>query len=697
MWKNQAFGVTAEPIAIVYNKRLLPASQVPHTHADMVRRLRDSANLLAGRIATYDPERSSVGYLLLTQDLLVTDRTWSLIGAMGLAGVRLFASSGEMLDRVIAGDVVLAYNVIGSYALDRARNAPDLGVVLPSDYTLVMSRVALIPKGAPHPSAARLFLDYLLSASGQKALAARAIGPVRRDIGPDSAAVMPSEAARPIELGLRLLASLDQAKRARFMRDWQALVSKAAPLASFGFSRGRQLRDSKSRLLLRAHGPIRARISGERHASHGNALRGKAASIRGFSDVRGARPRRIGRGHQGSDRPRRFGLRQAGVQGRRREEGQGRTRRPRQRPQDRVAGEGAALFRRAPRRTTSSPRRTASPSKAQYRPSTRSISRSPIRRVFARPTMTLTHQGGVDIEELPRHLVAQVPFDPLTGLKAFVVANALTELKAPKPIISPLVQMLPKLWELFHNFGMTTLELNPIRMRPDGRGRLTPVACDFKCGFDRDDPRWQRLGLPAHLFAIDHSAFEQEINQLRTYQGQSDVYVINPAGTILAPTFGGGANSLVSELLGEDAIISSDFGGNPPYDKMKEVARICFDHWLRQANVLFIIGGKSNNTDIFETFPRHCRCAARAFQPQRPDADLRGRSAAAALTSSAAWPRCATPAKPWACPIASSVSTATSARSSPTHAPPMSWMKTAGRAEIAAKLGLGDRTLAHAA
>src|SRR4051794_37939428 len=35
---------------------------------------------------------------------------------------------------------------------------------------------------------------------------------------------------------------------------------------------------------------------------------------------------------------------------------------------------------------------------------------------------------------------------------------------------------------------------------------------------------------------------------------------------------------------------------------MREVAAICFRHWLRQTNVLFIIGGKSNNTDIFETF-----------------------------------------------------------------------------------------------
>ena len=149
---------------------------------------------------------------------------------------------------------------------------------------------------------------------------------------------------------------------------------------------------------------------------------------------------------------------------------------------------------------------------------------------------------------------------------------------------------------------MTTLELNPIRMRPDRRGRLTPVACDFKCGFDRDDPRVARLGLPNQLFAADISAFEQEVNQLRTHQGQSDVFVINPEGTILAPTFGGGANSLVTEVLGDAAIISSDFGGNPPYEKMKAVAGICYRHFLAQTNVLFIIGGKSNNTDILETF-----------------------------------------------------------------------------------------------
>ena len=222
--------------------------------------------------------------------------------------------------------------------------------------------------------------------------------------------------------------------------------------------------------------------------------------------------------------------------------------------------------------------------------------------VYRAPIMTLTHHGGVDIEELPEDKIAVVPFDPLTGLKAFHVSNALVGLGAPSEIISPLVQNLPKLWDLYNNYGMMMLELNPIRMMPGKGGRYAPLACDFKCAFDQDDPAWKRLDLPLHIFTSDNTEFEQEINQLRTYQGQSDVYVINDQGNITAPTFGGGANAMVTELLGEAATISSDFGGNPPYEKMNEISRITFKHWLQQSNVLFIIGGKANNTDIYETF-----------------------------------------------------------------------------------------------
>jgi hypothetical protein len=35
---------------------------------------------------------------------------------------------------------------------------------------------------------------------------------------------------------------------------------------------------------------------------------------------------------------------------------------------------------------------------------------------------------------------------------------------------------------------------------------------------------------------------------------------------------------------------------------MFQISQIVFKHWLPQSNVLFIVGGKANNTDIFLSF-----------------------------------------------------------------------------------------------
>ncbi len=53
---------------------------------------------------------------------------------------------------------------------------------------------------------------------------------------------------------------------------------------------------------------------------------------------------------------------------------------------------------------------------------------------------------------------------------------------------------------------------------------------------------------------------------------------------------------------------------------MKELARICYRYWLEQTNVLFIIGGKANNTDIFETFRAMGDALREHFAAPRPDA-----------------------------------------------------------------------------
>ena len=221
--------------------------------------------------------------------------------------------------------------------------------------------------------------------------------------------------------------------------------------------------------------------------------------------------------------------------------------------------------------------------------------------VERKPIFTITPFGGVDIEDLPADKKAIIWIDPVIGIKSFDITNALNDLGCPEAFISPLVQHLPKLWDLYNNYGVTTLELNPIRIKKVGNHFL-PVACDLKASFDQDNPSWKRLELPLSIFMNETTKFENEINQLRTYQGQSDVVEINNGGTIIPFMFGGGANSASTETLGSKAIFASDFGGNPPYEKMQEISKIVMKHWLDQANVLLVIGGKANNTDIYVTF-----------------------------------------------------------------------------------------------
>jgi len=231
VWKDEAFGTTYEPAVIVYNKRLLDGADVPDSHAELIRLLDRDPAQLRGRIATYDPERSGLGLLLHTQDAQANPIVfWQLARGMGRQGLEQHAVSSEMLDRVAAGKLVLAYNVLGSYAHRRARSDPALGVALPRDYTLVLSRVAFIARGARHPAAARLWLDHLLSTRGQALLAANlGLLPVRTDAGTagaDSAAALLHQnlrhAFRPIRIGSGLLAYQDQAKKQAFLRQWDA-------------------------------------------------------------------------------------------------------------------------------------------------------------------------------------------------------------------------------------------------------------------------------------------------------------------------------------------------------------------------------------------------------------------------------------------------------------------------------------------
>lgn len=227
-WRNEIVGLTYEPAVIVYNKAGVAPEDVPRNRFDLIDLLRRS-NALEGKIGTYDIERSGVGYFLAFEDSEQASTWGRLLESLGRNRAALFCCTGDILDRVADGRLLFGYNLLGSYALERARTDPRIGVVMPSDYTLVTTRTAFVPKTAHEKTAAKLFIDFVLSGDGQRILEDRMnfAAPAR---GADRLHALVAggvDSLRPIALTPTLLVPLDREKRRSFIEQWRQSMAPA--------------------------------------------------------------------------------------------------------------------------------------------------------------------------------------------------------------------------------------------------------------------------------------------------------------------------------------------------------------------------------------------------------------------------------------------------------------------------------------
>jgi succinyl-CoA synthetase beta subunit len=218
------------------------------------------------------------------------------------------------------------------------------------------------------------------------------------------------------------------------------------------------------------------------------------------------------------------------------------------------------------------------------------------------PSMTVSLAGGVEVEEVPEDQKITFPIDVYKGLGAYQASEVLSKLGCQNSLVSLLSRNLVALWDLFASTGMRMCEVNPWRISPEGK----PYACDFKAVFDEANYKFQNLGFSLPEYPANVTLFEEEMASwsAASYRGQAHVCDLG-GKRILPLLFGGGASTIITETLvqnGGDPIFLSDFGGNPPYERMYETARICFEHKLAEAKLLLILGGKANNTLIDVTF-----------------------------------------------------------------------------------------------
>ena len=213
MWRKQIVGFSIEPIVTVISKADFNI-KIPKTRRDLISILRNNPNKFYNKIITYDINKSGAGFLFASQDERQSESFWRLAEVMGSLKTKVVCCSSKMLDAVNSRESYIAYNIIGSYAEQRARKQKNLIVVYPYDYTLLLLRSAIIPKNSKNKANANIFLKFLLSKPGQKILEKKGMLSIKNK------KIFKKGNIKLIRLDTGLLVYLDKLKRKRFLSEW---------------------------------------------------------------------------------------------------------------------------------------------------------------------------------------------------------------------------------------------------------------------------------------------------------------------------------------------------------------------------------------------------------------------------------------------------------------------------------------------
>jgi len=106
--------------------------------------------------------------------------------------VPLPVAARAVLDRVIAGEYPMGLEMNSSHAVISAAVGAPVRFV-PLDPVTMTMQIAGISRGAPHPNAARLFLDFIIARAGQEVFREADYIPMHPDVAAKSPEVRPEQ------------------------------------------------------------------------------------------------------------------------------------------------------------------------------------------------------------------------------------------------------------------------------------------------------------------------------------------------------------------------------------------------------------------------------------------------------------------------------------------------------------------------
>lgn len=158
----------------IYNTNLVAAKDAPKSYEDFL------DPKWKGKIALADSETE--WYMGMMQFM---GREKALQYMKRLADqIKIYNGKTLSMQLVAAGELPIAKGILHRYLAMKKKGAPIQTVTLPTP-TLAGMRVIALHADAPHPNAAKLFIDFMLSKEGQETLVDISYHPIRSDVKVD--------------------------------------------------------------------------------------------------------------------------------------------------------------------------------------------------------------------------------------------------------------------------------------------------------------------------------------------------------------------------------------------------------------------------------------------------------------------------------------------------------------------------------
>lgn len=189
---NGLYTLSADPLVFAWNKTKVPEADSPWTFAKFADMAESKKDAWKNRITTYNPSHGVFGYM--AHWFFVNHHGeaagWKMLEQLARVPPRFETSGGPMIEKVANGEYLNAYFVSAIQVRPRLMD-PVVKRFLHSSFIAdgqpMMMRGIGITKGAKNVNAAKVLLDFCLSAEGQKAFGRGGVTPARPDVQPSEA------------------------------------------------------------------------------------------------------------------------------------------------------------------------------------------------------------------------------------------------------------------------------------------------------------------------------------------------------------------------------------------------------------------------------------------------------------------------------------------------------------------------------